>query len=167
MTTAKTTQKTAKRKPGKKWKPGQSGNPKGRPQGSRNKATILAQEMLDSEVAALVRRCIDLALAGDRVALRLCLERLLPPRKDVPVKLPLPKIKDPQDLIKAMAAVLAAVAAGELTPTEAAPLGQLLEFMRRSIEVNDLDARLEQLEAQLRLGKPLEVPYGQQTKKGD
>ena len=151
---AKTPGKTAKRKPGKKaqpWKPGESGNPKGRPVGSRNKASILAQQMLDSEVETLVRRCIDLALAGDQTALRLCLERLLPPRKDMPVKLALPNIEGPQDLIKALAAVLAAVSGGELTPQEAAPLGQLLEAMRRSIETNSLDERLEALEAHLKM----------------
>lgn len=154
----KTGKKTGtKRKPGKKWEPGQSGNPKGRPQGSRNKATILAQEMLDSEVETLVRRCIDLALAGDQVALRLCLERLLPPRKDTPVKLALPAIDGPKDLITAMAAVLAAVSEGELTPQEAAPLGQLLEAMRRSIEVNDLDGRLEALEERLQLSPLMEI----------
>ncbi|MBU4277177.1 MAG: hypothetical protein KKC30_10585 [Proteobacteria bacterium] len=150
MTVAKTSDKQLpKRKPG--FQPGQSGNPAGRPKGSRNKASILAQEMLDGEVETLVRRCIDLALAGDQTALRLCLERLLPPRKDVPIRLALPKIEGPQDLIKALAAIVAAVTAGELTPLEAAPLGQLLEAMRRSIETNNLDERLEALEAHLKM----------------
>jgi len=110
--------------------------------------------MLDGEVEILVRRCIDLVLAGDQVALRLCLERLLPPRKDVPIRLALPEITGPQDLISAMATLLAAVSQGEITPLEAQPLGQLLEALRRSIETNDLDARLEQLETHLRLEVP-------------
>ena len=163
MTVAKTRNKQEpKRQPG--FQPGQSGNPKGRPQGSRNKASILAQELLDSEVETLVRRCIDLALAGDQTALRLCLERLLPPRKDMPISLALPKVETPADLIKALSAVFAAVTAGELTPMEAAPLGQLLEGLRRSIETNSLDERLEQLEARLQLG-PLEgMPWTEKQK---
>ncbi|MBU4564172.1 MAG: hypothetical protein KMY53_11600 [Desulfarculus sp.] len=153
MTVAKTRNKQLpQRRPG--FQPGQSGNPAGRPKGSRNKASILAQEMLDGEVEILVRRCIDLVLAGDQVALRLCLERLLPPRKDVPIRLALPEITGPQDLISAMATLLAAVSQGEITPLEAQPLGQLLEALRRSIETNDLDARLEQLETHLRLEVP-------------
>ena len=156
MTVAKTKdQQKIKRRPG--FQPGQSGNPLGRPRGSRNKATALAQELLDGEVEILVRRCIDLALAGDQVALRLCMERLLPPRKDVPVKLPLPEINSPNDLIKALAAVVAAVSQGELTPMEAAPIGKLLEATTKAVEAHDIDERLEQLEQRLQLAPMLEM----------
>ena len=59
---------------------GQSGNPAGRPVGSRNAATELAQALLDGEADALIRKCVEMALDGDRTAMKLCLERLVPRR---------------------------------------------------------------------------------------
>jgi len=73
------------------FKKGQSGNPKGRPLGSKHKATLAAQAILDGEGEALTRKAVELALDGHPIALRLCLERLCPPRKDRPVTLELPK----------------------------------------------------------------------------
>ena len=145
MATAKTSEKQPpKKKHG--FRPGESGNPKGRPQGSRNKATILAQEMLDGEVKTLVRKCIDLALAGDQTAMRLCLERLLPPRKDSPVKLKLPKMDGPKAAVSALSALLDAVGQGELSPGEAQAVAGLLESFTRTLELEDLAARVATLE---------------------
>ena len=66
------------------FRPGQSGNPAGRPNGSRNKASVAVDALLDGEAEALTRKAIDLALAGDTVALRLCMERICPPRRASP-----------------------------------------------------------------------------------
>jgi hypothetical protein len=66
-------------------KPGQSGNPYGRPRGARNRATVVAERLLDGEADALTRKAIELAKEGDTTALRLCIERILPARKDRPV----------------------------------------------------------------------------------
>ena len=63
-------------------RPGQSGNPEGRPKGSRNVTTLALETLLDGQAAALTQKAIDLALSGDMAALRLCLDRILPPRKD-------------------------------------------------------------------------------------
>jgi len=71
---------------------GQSGNPRGKPKGLRNRATIAAEALLDGEAEALTRKAVEMALGGDTVALRLCLERLMPPRRDRPVAVPLPQI---------------------------------------------------------------------------
>jgi hypothetical protein len=57
---------------------GQSGNPAGRPRGSRNKATVLAEAMFEGEVEAIVRMAIGKAKEGDITAIRLCLDRVLP-----------------------------------------------------------------------------------------
>jgi Family of unknown function (DUF5681) len=73
-----------------RFKPGQSGNPKGRSQGSRNAATIAIEALLDGEAEALTRKAIELGLAGDMTALRLCLDRIVPPRKDRYVAFSLP-----------------------------------------------------------------------------
>ena len=66
-----------------RFRPGQSGNPKGKPKGARNKATLAAQSLLDGEAEALTRKAVELAKAGDMTALRLCLERVVPSLKAV------------------------------------------------------------------------------------
>jgi len=73
---------TAEKQGGRKFQPGQSGNPNGRPKGSRNVATLALESLLDGEAEALTRKAVELALTGDIAALRLCLDRILPPRKD-------------------------------------------------------------------------------------
>jgi hypothetical protein len=80
---------------------GTSGNPKGRPKGSLNKATVLAEQLLDGEAEEITRKCVELAKNGDRTALRLVMERLLPRRKGRPIHLELPKIESMKDLDRA------------------------------------------------------------------
>src|SRR5215472_10446070 len=70
-----------------RFKPGLSGNPAGRPPGSRNKATETAELLLEGEAVALTRKAVELALGGDPIALRLCLDRLIPPRRGRKVQL--------------------------------------------------------------------------------
>jgi hypothetical protein len=128
------------------FKPGQSGNPKGRPQGSKHKATIAAQTLLDGEALALTKKAVELAKAGNVLALRLCLERLIPIRKDQPIKLKLPKLEDVADIPKVLEAVLKAVAQGEITPSEGQSLAAMLEAYRKGVELADFEARLTALE---------------------
>ena len=70
------------------FKPGQSGNSKGKPKGARHKTTLAVSELLDGEAEVLTRKAIELAMDGDTVALRLCLERIAPRRTDSPVSFP-------------------------------------------------------------------------------
>ena len=79
------------------FKKGQSGNPGGRRVGCRNKTTIAAAAFLAGEAEALTRRAVELALVGDPTALRLCLERILPPCRDRIVKFVLPPIESAAD----------------------------------------------------------------------
>lgn len=62
--------------------PGVCGNPQGRPRGSRNRASILVEDLLGVRAQALAEKAIEIALGGDVLALRLCLERLLPARRE-------------------------------------------------------------------------------------
>jgi len=87
-----------------------------------------------------------MALAGDTTALRLCLERIAPPRRDAPVSFALPPMTTAADAAKGAAAVLAAVATGDLTPTEGAHVMALVETYRRTLVTTELEARLEALE---------------------
>ncbi len=131
---------------GKPWPKGVSGNPKGRPPGVANKATMAAQALLDGEAKALTRKAIEKALEGDTVALRLCLERLVPVKKERPLSLALPKIEGAADLPGALAAVMGAVAAGELTPGEGQTITAMLEAYRKGLELADIEARVTALE---------------------
>ena len=63
---------------GRPWAKGESGNPRGKRQGARHRTTLAAEALLDGEAKALTRKAIELALAGETVALRLCLDRILP-----------------------------------------------------------------------------------------
>ena len=77
--------------PQTRFQKGQSGNPAGRPKGARHKVTIAVKELLEGEAEAITRKAIEMAKAGDTVALRLCLDRLTPARKDRPVSSTCPR----------------------------------------------------------------------------
>jgi hypothetical protein len=125
----------------------------GRPQGSRNSATIALQALLDSEGEQVTRKCIELALAGDSTAMRLVIERLLPPTKERHLNLSLPRVEVPQDVTAATSAVLEAVASGAITPSEGQAVQSLIESQRKSIETLALEARLAAIEQAIALKK--------------
>ena len=75
---------TAQQQRGRPFEKGTSGNPSGRPRGSRNATTLALEALLDGQANALTQKAIDLALAGDMAALRLCLDRILPPARIAP-----------------------------------------------------------------------------------
>ena len=126
-------------------RPFEPGNP-GRPKGSRNKATSAAEVVLDGEAEALTRKAIELALAGDVTALRLCWDRIVPARKDRPVTFALPNLEHASDAVMASAAIVEAVANGDLTPSEAAELSKVIDGFARALEAADFEERLSRLE---------------------
>ena len=123
----------------------QHGNP-GKPKGARSRATLAAEALLDGEAEGLTRKAVEMALGGDTVALRLCLERLVPPRKDTPLTFDMPPVRSAEETLEASASVLAAVAHGEITPDEGGRMMALLAAHRGIIETHDLEARLRILE---------------------
>jgi hypothetical protein len=133
-------------KQGGRFQKGQSGNPSGKPLGTRNKATRAMEALLDGESEAITRKAIELALSGAGPALRLCLERLLPVRRDRPVTFSLPVIDTASDAVIAAGALITAVAEGELTPIEAAELGKLIDAYVKALEASEFDRRLTELE---------------------
>lgn len=122
----------------------------GRPRGSRNKTTQAVAALLEGEADTLTRKAIEMALEGDTVALRLCLERIHPPRKDAPVPFDLPAMSGAESAAQAMGAVLEGVAKGDLTPSEANSLAGLVEGYRKTLETTELEARLTALEERQR-----------------
>jgi hypothetical protein len=138
-----------------RWRMGQSGNPKGRPRGARNKATLAAEALLDGQAEALTRVCVQRALAGDSIALRLCLDRILAPRRDRHVRLAIPPISEAKDVPLVLTVILEAATAGMVTPDEGVRLAQVVEQVRKAIETAELEQRIAILEQ--RTGKQNET----------
>jgi len=136
------------------FKAGQSGNPKGRPQGSRNKASLAVENLFLNEAEQLSRQCIELALSGNLPALKLCIERVCPVRKSVPVRLPdLPKVNSVADASILTGYILDAVASGKLSPVDGEIISRSCERHIKALQVGDLEARLAELEQQLIAGQ--------------
>jgi hypothetical protein len=131
-------------------KPFEPGNKlgRGRPRGSRNKTTVMAQELLDSFAEPLVKKCLHQALQGDIKAMQICMDRVLPARRDLPVKIGKFPIHTAADVSRASETVIEKVAAGQITPIQGKVFADLIEGRRRTIETQDIDARLQALEAE-------------------
>jgi hypothetical protein len=125
---------------------GESGNPAGRQRGSRNRTTILMQGLLEADGEALARKAIDLAKGGDLAALRMCMDRLVPRRKHEPIAVDLPRLGTAADTVTAASTIVAAVAAGELAPSEAADIAKAVDIYVRALATQEFEARLAKLE---------------------
>ena len=132
---------------------GQSGNPKGRPAGSRNKATIILENMLQGQAEELMETAIKTALQGDGQMIRALLDKLLPNRKDAPVKIRLPTVLAAKELPVITAAILRAVSSGRVTPSEAAALCKIVDSHKSAVEICEIEARLNKLEIEVKRGK--------------
>ena len=160
-----------------RFRKGQSGNPAGRPRGRRDERALFLQALLDGEAEAILRKCIEMAKEGDRVCMKLCVERLLPPVRSRPVRLDIPEATatiddeagrddeilplrdtDEEDgeeeeetttaeaIDGAMAAVVRAMAEGELSPAEALTAAQVVDMRRKTLETVEFERRLTHLE---------------------
>jgi hypothetical protein len=129
-------------------KPFKSGN-SGRPKGSLNRVTLAIQSLLDGEGEELTRKAIELAKEGDLTALKLCLERICPPKKSRPININLPDVKTSKGVSLAQTSVVQAVGEGEITPEEGQVLSNILESRRKSIESEDHERRLYELESRI------------------
>jgi uncharacterized protein DUF5681 len=89
---------TAGKQRGSPFKKGQSGNPRGKPQGARHRATQAIEELLEGEAGAIGRKVIEKALEGDATGLRLAMERISPLRKGRPVRFSMPDIGTASDV---------------------------------------------------------------------
>jgi hypothetical protein len=137
---------TAPKQRGRPFEPGKSGNPQGRPKGARNRSTVLAEALLDGEAEAITRKLINKALEGDMTALRLCLERLVAPRRGRTVEFEMAKIENAADAARASASAIKACAAGQLSPGKAAQLIDVISSHIHILEITEIDARLTALE---------------------
>lgn len=135
-----------------KFQKGQSGNPAGKPKGAKDRRTEM-RALLQPHAEKLVKKVVDLALAGDVQALRICIDRIIPPVREDRLQVALPDIADAAGCTEAQAAIMRAVASGELLPSQGEALAGLVEHQRRAMYDQDLAKRIEAIELQLK-GKP-------------
>jgi hypothetical protein len=112
----------------------------------RNRATVIAERLLDGEAEALTRQAIAMALDGDTTALRLCLERVIAPRRDRPFNFKLSPPRSPEDASAALASIAAALASGMLAADQARELARLIESFLGTLGVAEFGKRIAALE---------------------
>src|SRR5579872_4475960 len=110
---------------------------RGRPKGSRNKTTKQMQELLYRYSDAILGKCIRMALEGDQIAMRLCMERILPARRDGFVQLPSLRSQTQTEIAKSSEQVLKSIACGTISPSEGEIISKLLNDRLKVLEVAD------------------------------
>src|SRR5712692_10172380 len=128
--------------------PGNSGNPAGKKPGTRNRATVLREALAEGEDIAAARIVIDKALAGDAVAARFIVGRLMPRPRGREIELDLPDVASAGDIVTAYDATVQAMADGEITPDEALTVTRVLDGRLRALKA----ARRERLSPRERAG---------------
>jgi hypothetical protein len=129
-----------------RWKPGTSGNPRGRPLGSRNKAAYLIESMLEGDAEAIGQKVLELARGGDIRALAMCLDRLAPARREPTACVSLPVPKTAEEVCDTLGKLFQLAAAGEVPPSQAEMLYRILDVQRQAIETTVIEARLTLVE---------------------
>ena len=121
---------------------GKSGNPSGRPKGIRDKRTAL-RDLLTPHAPDLVAKAVELAMQGDTTALRLCIDRLIPPLKAQATQT---QLDASGTLSERGETILKAITAGELDPATGNSLISALATQARLQEITAIEERLTALE---------------------
>lgn len=144
----KTGRKQAGRKQDGTFVKGISGNMSGRPRKIINNFTRVAIELINEQTEAITKKAIELALDGDIQAIRIIMERILPARKELPINIAIPSIKNSGDVLEVNRQILDSVAFGEITPSEGEKIMNMSDKIRMAIDTNELENRLLLLEKQ-------------------
>jgi hypothetical protein len=104
------------------------------------------QEMLEREAEKLVKKAVELAMAGNIGALRLCLDRLVPAPGNEPLVCEMPPLAKTADAVAAIAGIASAAVAGDISADEAAKLAKVVSLYINTLEAHDFEDRLAQLE---------------------
>jgi hypothetical protein len=137
------------------FQPGVSGNPAGRPRGSRNKSSILLESVVERDLEAIMQKVSTLAKEGNIAAARLCVSAL-GRRRGQPVTCDLPALNTPADVLAAMKIIVADVAAGELTSAEGTDLAKLVELCMQAYANLHFEKRLREVECRRMIEPPAE-----------
>ena len=124
---------------------GNPGGP-GRRVGSRNRATEAIEALLAGEAEAVARALVGKAIDGDVAACRAILDRVAPIRRGRPIELDLPPVAGAGDVVGALAAIVDAMAAAAITPTEASELVGVIDAQCKAIELLEIERRLDRVE---------------------
>lgn len=124
---------------------GKSGNPKGRPKGAISRRVQLAN-LLEPHAEKLIDKMIELALKGDSVALRLCIERLVPKIKQESIGIEFPEKLDRKSAAKVNNDILQAVFDGRIPLEEAERLSKFVAEQSEIVEPLKITA-ITQVEA--------------------
>lgn len=123
------------------WKPGESGNPKGRVPGVER-----VRQLLDPHREELVAKAVELALAGDSTALRLCMDRIAPPPRAETPPVVIPGLSDARDMSEKARLIVNATGEGIVSPDAAATLLGAIANAAKIIETEELAGRIAALE---------------------
>jgi uncharacterized protein DUF5681 len=134
---------------GRPFRPGQSGNPWGKPRGVRNRATLLLDKMAETDAADVLSAVISRAKKGDVTAASMIMARVWPARKGRAIAFDLPPLRTAADLAAALGRIAQAIGSGILSPEEGQAVGAVLEMQRKALELTELEARVVVLESEL------------------
>ena len=126
-------------------RPFRRGNP-GRPRGSRNRVTQIAEQLVEEGAEQAIRKILELGLAGDVSCLKMIADRACPARKGRPINIVMPAIKNPEDALRALAEICKALGEGVLTPDEITALSSVVGRSIQVIELQNLERRIAALE---------------------
>jgi Family of unknown function (DUF5681) len=136
---------------GGQWTRGQSGNPNGRPIGSRNLTFRHLHELMMAQGEAVVNAVLTAAIAGDSTAMKLVVDRVLPRRVCNPISdVAIPPLRTAADASRALGEIVAAALDGRIGAADAAALAQVVEVFRKTVEIVDHERRIVELEARPR-----------------
>ena len=158
MTAENDAASSAKKPRGKPFQPGQSGNPAGKPKGARSALYAALDQAAEEAAPQIIEGLVAAAKSGDARAADILFRRAWPERKGRPVQFSAGSLLTPGGLVEAMAGITAAMAAGEMTPDEAAAVSSVLEIHRKAIETESLADRIEVLEKASRAPKRESTP---------
>ena len=128
------------------FKKGESGNPKGKPKGARHKTTQLSYAIMEGGLEAILDQVVTKAKAGDMLACRMIIDKIIPTQKDRTITIELPPIATVDEVGRAQSEILQAVVDGDITPNEGERIAAIVESRRRVIETVELEARITELE---------------------
>lgn len=128
---------------------GISGNPNGKPKGARHYSSLLAEQLLTCEIEEICKAVLKEAKVGNMQAVKIILDRVLPPRKDRPIEIDLPKMDASVDLTSAIGCVVNAVGAGQISPSEGEALARIIEVYAKTLELVEFEQRLAVLEKRI------------------